>query len=249
MKLTDIKAPTLDELKGACGVSKQAARFWDNYIHNCNVRYDLIRYWLDEHFDGDLSGKKILDWGCALGGVAILLIDELPAEIHCADVDSYSIKWLIKVNKSIKASILPYEPSLPFDNNYFDCIYGISVLTHLPVEQQEKYLSELRRISSPGSLIILTVASDHVCQRNKSIQPDNPIHEKDIEKLHKNGIIYHEYDENVLSTLDFVNQGSYGLTFHSEEYIKDIFGKYFVILHHIYGGLGDYQDVIIMTHD
>ena len=247
MKLENISPPTNEELIGGSGVSKQAARDWNIYIRNCYMRYELVSHWINKYFEGKINGKKVLDWGCAIGGVAILLQENMPLNMYCADVDKYSISWLNKTNQSLKCSVLPYQPSIPYDDDFFDCIYGISVLTHLPIEQQEDYLSELRRIAMPGALIILTVASDHVCVRNKDIAPNNPLYEKDTEKLHREGIIYHEYDKNTLNNLEFAKDKSYGLTFHSQKYIEEVFSRYFKMIECIKGGLGDYQDVLILS--
>jgi len=47
---------------------------------------------------------------------------------------------------------------LPFPNNFFDKIYSISVLQHIPSEEfRLQFLREIKRILRPGGLLILRV--------------------------------------------------------------------------------------------
>ncbi|MGY1688890.1 class I SAM-dependent methyltransferase [Geodermatophilus sp. SYSU D01105] len=48
-------------------------------------------------------------------------------------------------------------PPLPFDDGRFDLVLGYSVFTHLPVDHQDAWLAELRRVTRPGGLLLLTV--------------------------------------------------------------------------------------------
>ncbi|TFB08151.1 class I SAM-dependent methyltransferase, partial [Candidatus Atribacteria bacterium MT.SAG.1] len=48
--------------------------------------------------------------------------------------------------------------NLPFPNNYFDKIYSIAVLHHIPSEQfRMQFFKEARRILKPNGFLILTV--------------------------------------------------------------------------------------------
>jgi SAM-dependent methyltransferase len=47
-------------------------------------------------------------------------------------------------------------PPLPFADAEFELTYALSVFTHLPVELQESWMTELARVTRPGGLLLLS---------------------------------------------------------------------------------------------
>ena len=47
-------------------------------------------------------------------------------------------------------------PPLPFDNEFFDFIFSISVLTHIPEDMQFAWLAELNRVLKVGGTALLS---------------------------------------------------------------------------------------------
>ena len=45
------------------------------------------------------------------------------------------------------------EPPLPYADDSFDLVYALSVLTHLPVETQRRWLDELARVARDWVLV------------------------------------------------------------------------------------------------
>jgi len=103
---------------------------------------------------GDLKpGKKALEIGCGTGiftsliarsGADITAVDLSPelAERACAQNPSPNIKYVVmNVEK------------LEFPDNYFDCVYGSSVLHHLNLP---KALPEMLRVLRPGGAFVFT---------------------------------------------------------------------------------------------
>ncbi|MGA7386139.1 MAG: class I SAM-dependent methyltransferase [Methylocella sp.] len=103
------------------------------------------------------SGSRILDWGCGCGRVA------RHWEGHAGDIDLYGcdindrlVIWCkenIPFGSFTRSELIP---PLPYPDNYFDLLYGISVLTHLLFDTQYLWMAEIWRLLKPGGIAILT---------------------------------------------------------------------------------------------
>jgi SAM-dependent methyltransferase len=92
---------------------------------------------------------RVLDFGCGAGRV----IRHWPAisdcELHGCDYNPYLVQWC--------ADNLPFgefranelEPPLPYDDDFFDCVYSLSIFTHLDAELQVPWMEEA------GELVVL----------------------------------------------------------------------------------------------
>lgn len=114
---------------------------------------DEISFLFDDYV---IPGDKILDLGCGNGRFFELLEDK---DINYIGVD-FSEK-LIEIAKKkypkVKFQVAD-ALNLPFPNNYFDKIYSIAVLHHIPSREfRQQFLKEARRILKPKGLLILTV--------------------------------------------------------------------------------------------
>ena len=80
-----------------------------------------------------LENIKILDWGCGPARI----IRHMPAllgntnEYFGTDYNGHTIAWCSSEIKGISFSTNQLNPPLPYPENQFDFIYGISILTHL----------------------------------------------------------------------------------------------------------------------
>ena len=117
-----------------------------------------------------IPSDKILDLGCGNGRFLELLKDK--------DIDYIGVDFSQKLIEIAKKKYL-HPPqvfakqkfgrarvkfqvadalNLPFPNNYFDKIYTIAVLHHIPSKELRfKFLGEVRRVLKPNGLLILTV--------------------------------------------------------------------------------------------
>jgi len=245
MKLENIMPPTSDQMARASGVSKEAAKNWENYCSACKNRFDLVKSILEREFNYNLSGKKVLDWGCAAGGVSIMMDDVLPISVTAADVDEHSLQWLKKTCDNIDCITLIPGKALPFEDCSFDAIIGISVLTHIPPDLQEFYLSELHRITGKNGIVIITVLGESACDINREKDRNPSKHPHDQKQLAKQGIIYSSYPEATLSSMDFSKNTAYGITYHSRGYIHENFGRYFYLNSIEESGLPP-QDILVL---
>jgi len=120
------------------------------------TRYQI---WGETEFlfnDYVMPGDKVLDLGCGNGRFFEFLKDK---DIYYIGVD-FSEK-LIEIAKEkypkVKFQVAD-ALNLPFPNNYFDKIYSIAVLHHIPSEEfRIQFFEEVRRILKPNGFFILTV--------------------------------------------------------------------------------------------
>ena len=117
--------------------------------------------WLINHFKKhiDLKNVNILDWGC--GPARIIrhfpeLLDK-SCSIYGTDYNSKTIAWNKKAIPGVNFNLNDTLPPLPYVNDSFDIVYGISIFTHLSEDLHYKWFNELVRISKNGGILFLTL--------------------------------------------------------------------------------------------
>jgi cyclopropane fatty-acyl-phospholipid synthase-like methyltransferase len=179
--------------------------------------------------------QRILDWGCGCGRTTRALRMVAPAsELHGADIDDEAINWL-RQNCSRYADfrLAPHRPPMPYADGTFDLIIGISVFTHLPEDMQFLWLDELRRITKPGGLLILSTSGEN---NYKQLPP------KTLATIHKNGYVYidGEYGQSINLPAFYQN------AFHSCQYIRNNWSKYFRVLDIQPARMQRHQDAVLL---
>jgi len=173
--------------------------------------------------------SRLLDFGCGCGRVMIYFRGLQSGLLYGTDIDQQAIAWC-KENLAEFASFAVNGefPPLPFDDGFFDLIFSISIFTHLPEAMQTVWLEELKRVSKPGALVLLSVHGEHLAPEGKA---------KD--QLMRTGFLY--VTGNATDGLpDF-----YQTTFHAEHYIRDHWGKFFKIEAILKRGINDHQDLVV----
>ena len=103
-----------------------------------------------------MPGDKVLDLGCGNGRLLQIFKEK--------DVEYFGIDNSEKLIKIAREKYPGYNfqtadaSSLPFSDNFFDKIYGIAVLHHIPSEDfRIQLFKEAKRVLKPGGFLILTV--------------------------------------------------------------------------------------------
>lgn len=121
--------------------------------------------WVADHFKKyiELKDKNILDWGCGPGRVIRHLPDVIGngCRYFGTDYNARSIDWCSENLPEISFNKNSLNASLPYSNDFFDAIYGISIFTHLSEHLHYEWYNELNRILKPGGIMFLTTQGDN----------------------------------------------------------------------------------------
>lgn len=197
---------------------------------------------IKEYFGDVPPTLKLLDFGCGVGRVLLPLSTMLDVQWHACDVNGNAIEYLRRAVPGCKSFVTGYEPSLPFDNNMFDCIYSISIWTHLPIALQLPWLLEIKRILRPGGLALISTSGLHVVNVRRE-RGDSGWEEIFPEDLAEAGIIYRSYSYGGLPGID----GSYGLASHDPAFIQRVWGQVMPVLMTRQRAIEAMQDLHMMT--
>lgn len=185
------------------------------------------------------SFNNILDFGCGSGRVLSNFLS-LPStcRLHGVDIDAEAIDWCQRAMSGASFKHIDSNPPTGFADNSFDFIFAISVFTHLDEAYQFAWLKELHRIAQPGAILVLSVHGEPIYERL-------PMAEKKI--IRHEGFFYKrgETGRLKLDGLPDFYQNSY----HSREYIRREWSKYFQVIDQKLRGIGDYQDAVVLRKD
>ena len=182
---------------------------------------------LDQH-------QRILDFGCGPGRVIDCIRDLHPeAELFGCDIDPEAIAWAAQALGDVADfRVNGLEPPLPFEDESFDLIYGISVFTHLPENLQNAWLFELRRVLKPGGTLLTTkldaAGYDYVPEAVK-------------QAFARDGFVFWG-EADLTEGLPEV----YRLAYHTDDYVRRAWGRYFEVLHVGSHDLNRTQDAVLM---
>lgn len=187
------------------------------------------------------SFGALLDWGSGCGRVARYSSRTTSGDFFGCDVDEENVRWC--------AANLPGQylhtsmyPPLPFANSQFDLVYGISIFTHFREALQDRWLDELRRVTKPGGFALLTV-------HGKTAIEFAGFHPNDYVRMNKAvreaGIFVAGENDQLRGAVlgeEYVN------VFHSEDYIRKRWSKWFSIVAVIPGYIFTH-DLVILRRD
>jgi SAM-dependent methyltransferase len=141
---------------------------YDAYAHTSKQLYWLTGREQAEYFGNIIKSNthagalSIFEWGCGPARVLRHMHEFLPikSELFGSDYNPETISWCRRAIKDIQFELNDLAPPLPYESDQFDCLYCISVFTHLSREMHEQWISEISRVVKPSGLIILTTHGD-----------------------------------------------------------------------------------------
>lgn len=173
----------------------------------------------------------VLDFGCGCGRTIRWLIESFPnTRFYGTDVDNAAIKWC---QRNLLGSFCANRPAPPLDfkNGEFDCVYAVSVFTHLDEQLQLQWLAEFRRILRPGGLLLISLHGTGTIER---LSPE------DAAALRSQGILFKRSPK-----LRGLHPEFYHTTFQTKEYVLQTWPSLFEIVSYVECGLG-YQDLVLL---
>ena len=194
-------------------------------------------------FFGTISREaRVLDFGCGVGRVLLPITSRLNVTWFGCDVNEIAILYLQRAVPNVKAFATAYNPPLPFQDNFFDCVFSISIWTHLPIGMQLPWLKEIQRIIKPGGLALISTSGGHVVEVRRK-RKDSGWTELTSDDLQKAGIIYRPYNYGGLAGID----GSYGLSAHDPKFIERVWSEIMPVLTTRERAIEAMQDLHVMT--
>jgi SAM-dependent methyltransferase len=180
---------------------------------------------------------RILDWGCGCGRVLRHFVAWTKSEITGIEIDRDNLQWCVEHYPSAHFREGRLEPPLQIPADSFDLIFGISVFTHLTEEMQHQWLAELRRITKPGGVVLMTVVGDVSWFRNRfSLEQFKAWKTTGFIDVGSDAIL----DEHI------GRAGYYRLVYHDAAYVLRQWKQHFRIIDLIPGHCNNYQDLVVM---
>lgn len=215
--------------------------------------YGLIGARLSQHGAALSAGAAVLDFGCASGRVLRHFLSQSDGlQLWGCDINQRNVEW---VRRFLAPSIRVFQnsvlPTLPLEDRSFDLIYAFSVFTHVD-ELELAWLLELRRLLKRGGVAYLSIHSDHTWS---IMNPKLPIYRAilDLREALPELNLGEEMFARPLPSERFVIAAPTGLvynvnTFHSTDYVRSTWGRFFKILD-IYRQGSGYQDVVVLRKE
>lgn len=98
------------------------------------------------------NGDRVLDFGCGYQAYFLRHIKNIVSSGIGIDYDIENIK----IGGNVKLVKLRFIDKLPLADNYFDKVFLLAVVEHIPLISEFPLLCELRRVLKKGGNIILT---------------------------------------------------------------------------------------------
>ncbi len=130
------------------------------YYHDSARTAEWLIGLLEKHVE--LEEVRILDWGCGPGRI----IRHLPrllgngCSYHGTDYNPRIIQWCREHLPGIAFNLNGEHAELPYPDQHFDVIYGISIFTHLAEPSHHAWYAELMRVLRPGGIMLQTAQGD-----------------------------------------------------------------------------------------
>lgn len=178
---------------------------------------------------------QILDWGCGCGRLTrYLSVGGGETCVTAADIDSDNLEWCRQNLPAIRCVELDLNPPSAFPAATFDLVLGVSVFTHLDELTQHQWLSELRRITTDGAVLAVTIHGPacHAMSGSAAL----------ARQIDKRGIL----DGPSLDLAGVIADGYYRTTFHSHDYVTSSWSKYFEIVNILPTCIAGHQDLVVM---
>ena len=187
-----------------------------NYYNSGNNTAQILKRLFEKYIN--FQDTRVLDWGCGPSRVIRHFSKLCPSsEFFGTDYNSNTINWNKANIKDVTFELNKLTPPTKFKSDFFNMIYGMSVFTHLSIENHRNWIDELYRISKNNAILILTTHGD--VYRSKLMKSDRA-----------------KYDSGQLVVQAKTKEGHRTFAaYHPTETIKSLFADKFEVIEHISG--------------
>ena len=182
---------------------------------------------------------RVLDWGVGCGRIARHFPVPNASALTGCDIDRDNVAWCAAhLSGTFVASRL--APPLPFDVDAFDLVYGVSVFTHLREPMQLRWLEELARVTQRGAILLLTTHGETAMDFSRLSPAD---YRRVREHVRREGIVVSGTNTQLDGHAE--HEGEYVNVYHSAEYVRRTWARYFDVLH-ILPGYILHHDLVVL---
>ncbi len=136
--------------------------------------------------------------------------------LYGADYNRRTIAWCRRNIAGVEFIDNDLSPPLPLPPEQMDCVYALSVFTHLSEAMHDAWRGELARVLRPGGVLILTTHGDCFRDRNLSATEQR------------------DYDAGRLVVRGAVREGKkFYAAFHSPQFVRNRLLAGFDLLAHV----------------
>jgi SAM-dependent methyltransferase len=168
---------------------------------------------------------RVLDWGVGCGRVARHFPRQHAQALTGCDVDGDNVDWCARnLPGTFVASRL--APPLPFEDAAFDLVYGISVFTHLREPMQLRWLEELARVTRRGAWLLMTTHGETAIDFSRLAPADYRRVRNDVRRA---GLLVSGTNTQLDGHVE--HAGEYVNVYHSADYVRATWGRYFDVAH------------------
>ena len=137
------------------GVAYSEVNFHDNNAPHLHIDKKLIR----EKFD--LTGKRVLDFGCGMGGMSLWYATNWNCEVYALDIDKHHVHVANHLKEKHQVTNVTFDKRNLLDDSFspdeqFDFIFLNDVAEHIAFPVLEIIFKELEAGLAPGGKIFVT---------------------------------------------------------------------------------------------
>ena len=204
--------------------------------------------WIQPYLPPQDEYSKVLDFGVGCGRTARHFFRySNQIELHGCDVDKRAIDWMSGNLNFVRSKVSNTFPPLDYSPNYFDCVYSISVFSHLNQSSFIQWLNEMHRCLRVGGKLIFTYHGPNAFGK---------IENQDMSSsLNIIGWNYESLREKFLNEKfvwlaqsigsEDIDENSYGISFTNLEFIREVSMTKFDFLHSV-SEVGGWQDLVVL---
>lgn len=226
------------------------------------TRSGLVDWW---RVDGALrlggfdpaSGGTLLEFGAGCGRIIqYFALYAADCRIVGCDVDPEAMRWCAEHLDFAAFHTVGAAPPTLFADASFDAVYAYSVFSHLPEPLHLAWLAELRRITRPGGVVVLTVhgrrvveeiVSERVLVGSRTAARLRPL----VPTLASAGFAFVPYENLTLthgentSFFQSWDLDLYGDAFILESYVRRHWAEFFEVVAHLEAP-EEWQDYVVL---
>ncbi len=196
---------------------------YQKYFEDGDLAAREILEWAQDFVPSEIP--TILDWGCGTGRIVQHLHRYDPyLLLYGADINKEMINWNHQNIKDVYFSHNTLNTPTTYPSNYFDLIYGISVLTHIPSNKQKEWIEEMDRIIKSSGIFLVTTMGTFF--RKKLFNDENS-------QLENQGVFESTFQENNILLPGDRNYSVY----ETAAFFENLISPYFRVLHYYDGNI------------